>query len=118
MLGSDSSSIDSETSSSVSSEVLVEGPNGGAKSDSEESSVTCRYKRSELSCLDLYSGCGGMSTGLCLGASLAGVNLVTVCQSMNLDFLLIFLLRKRAHVSAYKRQKIVLFYLARNGRLI
>jgi len=28
--------------------------------------------------LDLYSGCGAMSTGLCLGANLSGVNLVTV----------------------------------------
>ncbi|KAM0895486.1 hypothetical protein ACQ4PT_023767 [Festuca glaucescens] len=27
--------------------------------------------------LDLYSGCGGMSTGLCLGAALAGVKLET-----------------------------------------
>ncbi|KAK3037663.1 hypothetical protein RJ639_030440 [Escallonia herrerae] len=32
--------------------------------------------RSELALLDLYSGCGGMSTGLCLGAKLSGVNLV------------------------------------------
>lgn len=29
--------------------------------------------------LDLYSGCGAMSTGLCLGANMADVNLVTVC---------------------------------------
>ena len=28
--------------------------------------------------LDLYSGCGGMSTGLCLGAALAGLKLETV----------------------------------------
>jgi DNA (cytosine-5)-methyltransferase 1 len=28
--------------------------------------------------LDLYSGCGGMSTGLCLGAGLAGLKLETV----------------------------------------
>ncbi|KAL5856359.1 hypothetical protein ACOSQ3_003817 [Xanthoceras sorbifolium] len=27
--------------------------------------------------LDLYSGCGAMSTGLCIGASLSGVKLVT-----------------------------------------
>ncbi|KAK8625380.1 hypothetical protein V6N13_090253 [Hibiscus sabdariffa] len=27
--------------------------------------------------LDLYSGCGAMSTGLCMGASLAGIKLVT-----------------------------------------
>ncbi|KAK6158500.1 hypothetical protein DH2020_005814 [Rehmannia glutinosa] len=32
----------------------------------------------ELALLDLYAGCGGMSTGLCLGAKLSSVNLVTV----------------------------------------
>ncbi|XP_058768023.1 DNA (cytosine-5)-methyltransferase CMT2-like isoform X1 [Vicia villosa] len=32
--------------------------------------------RTELTLLDLYSGCGGMSTGLCLGANLSSVNLV------------------------------------------
>lgn len=34
-------------------------------------------KRS-LHLLDLYSGCGGMSTGLCLGAALSGTKLETV----------------------------------------
>lgn len=34
----------------------------------------------ELALLDLYCGCGGMSTGLCLGAKLSSVNLVTVCD--------------------------------------
>lgn len=33
--------------------------------------------KSELTLLDLYSGCGGMSTGLCFGANLSGVRLVT-----------------------------------------
>ncbi|KEH20304.1 DNA (cytosine-5)-methyltransferase [Medicago truncatula] len=33
--------------------------------------------RTELALLDLYSGCGGMSTGLCLGAKISSVNLVT-----------------------------------------
>ena len=36
-------------------------------------------KQSEMTLLDLYSGCGAMSTGLCLGANLGGTNLVTVC---------------------------------------
>ncbi|XP_010243148.1 PREDICTED: DNA (cytosine-5)-methyltransferase 1-like [Nelumbo nucifera] len=49
---------------------------------------------SELALLDLYSGCGGMSTGLCLGAKLSGVNLVTrwavdfnvhACESLRLN---------------------------------
>ncbi|KAF7042152.1 hypothetical protein CFC21_051827 [Triticum aestivum] len=33
--------------------------------------------KKDLSLLDLYCGCGGMSTGLCLGAHGGGVNLVT-----------------------------------------
>ncbi|KAJ8760000.1 hypothetical protein K2173_010856 [Erythroxylum novogranatense] len=33
--------------------------------------------KSEASLLDLYSGCGAMSTGLCLGANMSGLNLVT-----------------------------------------
>lgn len=32
----------------------------------------------ERTLLDLYSGCGAMSTGLCLGANSCGVKLVTV----------------------------------------
>lgn len=35
------------------------------------------YKK-ELALLDLYSGCGGMSTGLCLGAKASSIDLVTV----------------------------------------
>ncbi|KAG5569083.1 hypothetical protein H5410_058849 [Solanum commersonii] len=34
----------------------------------------------EKKLLDLYSGCGAMSTGLCLGANSKGVKLVTVCS--------------------------------------
>ncbi|PIA31195.1 hypothetical protein AQUCO_05100001v1 [Aquilegia coerulea] len=46
---------------------------------------------SDMNLLDLYSGYGAMSTGLCLGAAIAGVNLITrwsvdidknVCQSI------------------------------------
>lgn len=32
----------------------------------------------ELALLDMYSGCGGMSTGLCIGAKACGLDLVTV----------------------------------------
>ncbi|KAL6624503.1 hypothetical protein ACP70R_031824 [Stipagrostis hirtigluma subsp. patula] len=48
----------------------------------------------ELSLLDLYCGCGGMSTGLCLGAHGGGVNLVArwavdgdevACESFRLN---------------------------------
>ena len=35
---------------------------------------------SEWTLLDLYSGCGAMSTGLCLGASISGIKLVTVSR--------------------------------------
>nr|GLL44511.1 DNA (cytosine-5)-methyltransferase CMT2 isoform X1 [Ipomoea trifida] len=38
---------------------------------------SCEPTKVELSLLDLYAGCGGMSTGLCLGAKLSGLNLVT-----------------------------------------
>ncbi|XP_076930396.1 DNA (cytosine-5)-methyltransferase CMT3-like [Bidens hawaiensis] len=51
-------------------------------------------KRPEMRMLDLYSGCGAMSTGLCLGANVADVNLVTrwavdlnkyACESLKLN---------------------------------
>ncbi|XP_024994042.1 DNA (cytosine-5)-methyltransferase CMT3-like [Cynara cardunculus var. scolymus] len=50
--------------------------------------------KSEMRMLDLYSGCGAMSTGLCLGANMADVNLVTrwavdlnryACESLKLN---------------------------------
>nr|XP_051181909.1 DNA (cytosine-5)-methyltransferase CMT2-like isoform X20 [Lolium perenne]XP_051181910.1 DNA (cytosine-5)-methyltransferase CMT2-like isoform X21 [Lolium perenne] len=50
--------------------------------------------KKDLSLLDLYCGCGGMSTGLCLGANVGGVNLVTrwavdndevACESFRLN---------------------------------
>ncbi|XP_021890087.1 DNA (cytosine-5)-methyltransferase CMT2-like [Carica papaya] len=50
--------------------------------------------KAELALLDLYSGCGGMSTGLCLGAKVSGVDLVTrwsvdsdeaACESLKLN---------------------------------
>ncbi|KAL5794681.1 hypothetical protein ACOSP7_003275 [Xanthoceras sorbifolium] len=50
--------------------------------------------KAELVLLDLYSGCGGMSTGLCLGAKLSCINLVTkwavdidksACESLRLN---------------------------------
>ena len=48
-----------------------------------------RPHKSDMALLDLYSGCGGMSTGLCLGAKLAGVNLKTVSS-----FLLLIVSKK------------------------
>ena len=32
----------------------------------------------ELSLLDIYSGCGGLSAGLCMGACFSGINIATV----------------------------------------
>lgn len=42
----------------------------------EDADIPAENKK-ELKLLDLYCGCGAMSTGLCLGANLAGINLVT-----------------------------------------
>ena len=45
----------------------------------------------ELALLDLYSGCGGMSTGLCLGAKVAGVNLVPVFLNLHFSYVCLVL---------------------------
>ncbi|XP_074304516.1 DNA (cytosine-5)-methyltransferase CMT2-like isoform X2 [Silene latifolia] len=53
-----------------------------------------KLHKAEMALLDLYSGCGGMSTGLCLGAKLSGIHLVTkwaldinksACESLRLN---------------------------------
>jgi DNA (cytosine-5)-methyltransferase 1 len=36
--------------------------------------------------LDLYSGCGAMSTGLCLGAELSGIKLITVSFLLRMSY--------------------------------
>ncbi|RWR86840.1 DNA cytosine-5-methyltransferase CMT2-like protein isoform X1 [Cinnamomum micranthum f. kanehirae] len=60
----------------------------------EEVPVIYRSNKAELALLDLYSGCGAMSTGLCFGAKIAGADLVTrwavdfneaACQSVKLN---------------------------------
>ena len=69
----ETSERDSDTSSVVSSE--------GGSSECGSNNTTSKVQRSDKSqkyLLDLYSGCGAMSTGLCMGASLSGVKLVTV----------------------------------------
>ncbi|XP_031090547.1 DNA (cytosine-5)-methyltransferase CMT3-like [Ipomoea triloba] len=72
----------SESNSTISSEMDV-AESAEAKEDS-----------SEMTLLDMYSGCGAMSTGLCLGANSCGVNLVTkwavdlnqyACESLRLN---------------------------------
>uniref|UniRef100_A0A2N9FEZ0 Cytosine-specific methyltransferase n=1 Tax=Fagus sylvatica TaxID=28930 RepID=A0A2N9FEZ0_FAGSY len=59
-----------------------------------ENVPNCETYGPDLALLDLFSGCGGMSTGLCLGAKLSGVNLATrwaldcdksACKSLKLN---------------------------------
>lgn len=45
-----------------------------------EEMANCQPYKADLALLDLYAGCGGMSTGFCLGAKLSSVNLVTVSR--------------------------------------
>ncbi|XP_060196733.1 DNA (cytosine-5)-methyltransferase CMT3-like isoform X1 [Lycium barbarum] len=61
-LPTDVSSPDSESDSTISSDSDIAGVN---------------ERKQEKKLLDLYSGCGGMSTGLCLGADICDVKLVT-----------------------------------------
>ncbi|KAI3960536.1 hypothetical protein MKW92_053624 [Papaver armeniacum] len=64
---------------------------GSLKADPNRPSTSGAPEKSEMTLLDLYAGCGGMSTGLCMGAAASGVNLVTrwavdfsleACQSL------------------------------------
>ena len=58
-------------------------------STTNESSISSSESdKEELALLDLFSGCGGMSTGLCLGAKVSSVNLVTVLY-MKILFLIL-----------------------------
>lgn len=77
-----------ETSSTISSERDMSGAELGEVSQVQE------HRKPEVTLLDLYSGCGAMSTGLCLGANLNGLNLVTrwavdlnpyACESLKLN---------------------------------
>lgn len=48
-----------------------------------------KVQEASMKVLDLYSGCGAMSTGLCLGAQLSGQRLVNVSQNDNIYLLLL-----------------------------
>ncbi|RZC93599.1 hypothetical protein C5167_007641 [Papaver somniferum] len=48
---------------------------------------TCDSRKPVMTLLDLYAGCGGMSTGLCMGAAASDVNLITVRCMKAEDFL-------------------------------
>ncbi|XP_078156529.1 DNA (cytosine-5)-methyltransferase CMT3-like [Carex rostrata] len=63
-------------------DVLKEGSVSIVSSESESNkekvdAEPLSSEKKSLHLLDLYSGCGGMSTGLCLGAALSGTNLET-----------------------------------------
>ncbi|XP_023516647.1 DNA (cytosine-5)-methyltransferase CMT3-like isoform X1 [Cucurbita pepo subsp. pepo] len=67
--------VGSETSSTISSEGDTNGPcEVTSIGDVTQAQQCCKP---DVALLDLYSGCGAMSTGLCLGGNLSGVNLVT-----------------------------------------
>ncbi|XP_021278105.1 DNA (cytosine-5)-methyltransferase CMT3-like isoform X2 [Herrania umbratica] len=65
----------SEASSTISSDDI--NSVNEEKSQYEEASQASNNKKSQVTLLDLYSGCGAMSTGLCLGANMAGLKLET-----------------------------------------
>ena len=50
--------------------------NGSNDTNINGTNNNLKHKKSELSLLDMYSGCGGMSTGLCFGAKASGVRSV------------------------------------------
>ncbi|TKY44565.1 DNA (cytosine-5)-methyltransferase CMT3 [Spatholobus suberectus] len=92
-LPSENGETGSETSSTISCDT-----NGIGKyevnSQPTEAFLPDESKDPEMKLLDLYCGCGAMSTGLCLGGNLSGVNLVTrwavdlnkhACESLKLN---------------------------------
>lgn len=85
MVTETTSPIGSESQSTISNDIEVDGAVADKKSDSAEVNQGKKAHNPETTLLDLYCGCGAMSTGLCLGANLCGTNLVTVSVSnMNL----------------------------------
>ncbi|CAA0842520.1 DNA (cytosine-5)-methyltransferase CMT3 [Striga hermonthica] len=83
-LPSDATTVSNESGSTISSDA-DDLPVGSCESEDH---------RGEKTMLDLYSGCGAMSTGLCLGANSNGVKLVTkwavdinpyACKSLKLN---------------------------------
>ncbi|KAF5194067.1 DNA (cytosine-5)-methyltransferase [Thalictrum thalictroides] len=70
------SNLRPEGSEASSSTISRDASSDGATAVINETKVDFK-KNPEMSLLDLFCGCGAMSTGLCLGAALSGVNLVT-----------------------------------------
>lgn len=81
LIDTETSKIESETST-LSSE--SDSKYGSNRCDAENSVANGGLiqnkdsEKTEWTLLDLYAGCGAMSTGLCFGASISGINLVTV----------------------------------------
>ncbi|KAK1435027.1 hypothetical protein QVD17_00782 [Tagetes erecta] len=81
---SDGSSVISDDASS----------NGVVESGNKKSTISNGNGKSEMTLLDLYSGCGAMSTGLCYGMNMSGVKLVNkwavdidphACESLKMN---------------------------------
>ncbi|KAJ1403873.1 S-adenosyl-L-methionine-dependent methyltransferase [Sesbania bispinosa] len=93
-LANETARTESDTSSTISTE---SGSNGCVDDNNIVNGGTCQNNSSnssEWTLLDLYSGCGAMSTGLCFGASISGIKLVTrwavdinahACKSLKLN---------------------------------
>ncbi|KEH27609.1 DNA (cytosine-5)-methyltransferase CMT3-like protein [Medicago truncatula] len=89
------SNIDNESeTSTLSSESGSNVRATDKKGVKEKSTQIKESNRPEWTLLDLYSGCGAMSTGLCFGASISGIKLVTkwavdinkyACESLKLN---------------------------------
>lgn len=87
-IDNETTKIGSETSSTISSE------SGSNECVDDVNRVNGDICKKEWTLLDLYSGCGAMSTGLCLGASISDTKLVTrwavdinqhACKSLKLN---------------------------------
>lgn len=92
---------ESDASSTISSESGSIGCVNNANLAKRKTTQNNSSGSSQWTLLDLYSGCGAMSTGLCLGASLAGIKLVTVCRAVLLSILVF---------SCYFEQFIMIFF--------
>ncbi|KAJ8430003.1 hypothetical protein Cgig2_008442 [Carnegiea gigantea] len=67
-----------DSSSTISSESSSTDGHGNIGNDAKsEVSLVEGLHKPHMTLLDLYSGCGAMSTGLCIGASLSGTKLIT-----------------------------------------
>lgn len=69
--------FNSESSSSISTDVETNSETNLGKTDYDEVS----QHKPKVALLDLHAGCGAMSIGLCLGMQLSNFNLVTVGAS-------------------------------------